>query len=421
MEQTRFIAACAGLILFHAPALAQNCAGVGTGRIPLIDMPPSSLYLGQFEGGLYPGASGAMPSQHLTAGLVRAAAIVPRNAAGEPHPRGKIVMISVGMSNTTQEFCSGTNTSCASFSFMGQAAAHPGVNHDTLVILDGARGAQPAANWTLPESPNYLRIRDEILTPRGLSEPQVQVVWVKQANPGPLRSLPNAEADAYQLLQHAAAIARALKVRYPNVQQVFFSNRIYAGYATATLNPEPYAYETGFSVKWLIEAQIRQHAAGGIPPTQHPFALAGNLNYEAPAAAPWLAWGPYLWADGLTPRSDGLTWLCTDFQSDGTHPAQGARQKVGAMLLDFFLNSPLSAPWFGAAASCYPNCDRSTIAPTLNIDDFTCFIDEFAAALALPPLHQVIHHANCDRSTSLPILNVDDFTCFINEFALGCR
>jgi hypothetical protein len=39
----------------------------------------------------------------------------------------------------------------------------------------------------------------------------------------------------------------------------------------------------------------------------------------------------------------------------------------------------------------------------------------------LPLQQQVEHYANCDGSTSAPILNVDDFTCFINEFAAGCR
>jgi hypothetical protein len=30
-------------------------------------------------------------------------------------------------------------------------------------------------------------------------------------------------------------------------------------------------------------------------------------------------------------------------------------------------------------------------------------------------------YANCDGSTTAPILNVEDFSCFINRFAQGCR
>jgi hypothetical protein len=73
------------------------------------------------------------------------------------------------------------------------------------------------------------------------------------------------------------------------------------------------------------------------------------------------------------------------------------------------------------SSACYANCDGSTAAPILNIDDFTCFINEFAAAGALPPAQQVEHYVNCDNSTAAPVLNIDDFTCFINSFAAGCR
>jgi hypothetical protein len=62
-------------------------------------------------------------------------------------------------------------------------------------------------------------------------------------------------------------------------------------------------------------------------------------------------------------------------------------------------------------ASCYANCDSSTTAPVLNVEDFTCFINRFASG---DP------RANCDESVIPPILNVEDFTCFINRFAAGC-
>jgi uncharacterized membrane protein len=69
---------------------------------------------------------------------------------------------------------------------------------------------------------------------------------------------------------------------------------------------------------------------------------------------------------------------------------------------------------------CYANCDASTTAPFLNVEDFTCFINRFAAAHALPPEVQRWHYANCDRSSTPPVLNVEDFTCFITKFAAGC-
>jgi trimeric autotransporter adhesin len=69
---------------------------------------------------------------------------------------------------------------------------------------------------------------------------------------------------------------------------------------------------------------------------------------------------------------------------------------------------------------CYANCDSSTVAPILNVDDFTCFINEFASSSSLPPQQQLSSYANCDESFIEPILNVDDFTCFINNFAQGC-
>jgi len=62
-------------------------------------------------------------------------------------------------------------------------------------------------------------------------------------------------------------------------------------------------------------------------------------------------------------------------------------------------------------APCYANCDNSTTPPILNIQDFTCFLNRFAAGES---------YANCDDSTTPPVLNIADFTCFLNAFAAGC-
>jgi hypothetical protein len=65
----------------------------------------------------------------------------------------------------------------------------------------------------------------------------------------------------------------------------------------------------------------------------------------------------------------------------------------------------------GSTPSCYANCDGSTTNPCLNVLDFGCFLNKFAAN---DP------YANCDNSTQAPVLNVLDFGCFLNRFAASC-
>jgi hypothetical protein len=332
----------ASVLAWPSAAVTQEPgADVLGARVPLIDM-GAGTYLG-FPGGLYPAASNVMPIDHYAAGLARVRAVVPRNPAGSPRRNGRIVMVSIGMSNTTQEFCGGSP--CAPGTFMARAAADPGVNHQTLAIVDGAAGGQTADTWDSPTDANYDRVRDTRLAPLGLTEAQVQIAWVKVANAQPSSSLPAASSDAYRLVTQTGNILRALQTRYPNLRQVYLSSRIYAGYATTTLNPEPYAYESGFAAKWVIEAQIEQMRTGT------PDARAGDLDYES-GAAPWVAWAAYLWADGIVPRSDGLIWERTDLAADGTHPSPSGRAKVGALLLAHFLQSDHARCWFTTFTGC---------------------------------------------------------------------
>ena len=334
----RVLVAGTVIVLVMPSALASDCEQTSVGFVPLNDL-GSGLYLDEFEGGLYPNGSNMPPLPHFIEGVIRAGALMPLDPQGEFSETGSIVLLSIGMSNTTQEFCSqGGGEPCTPWSFMGQASTHPLVDDTHLAIANGALSGQSAATWDEPADENYDRVRDDVLAPMGLSEAQVQVVWVKQANEMPAVSLPAPEADAWQLVARLADIARSIGVRYPNARIIFLSSRIYAGYACSPLNPEPYAYESGFAVKWLIEAQIQQMMTGRIDER------AGDLDYTS--VAPWLAWGPYMWADGLVPRSDGLIWKCSDFEIDGTHPGTAAEEKAGHMLLDFFLHSPFARPWF---------------------------------------------------------------------------
>ncbi len=308
--------------------------------IPVSDLSPDT-YKG-YAGGLYPGGN-QLPAAHLAAGQAHAALVVPRDLGGAPSPTGRYVLLSIGMSNVTQEWCSGSGAPpCSPGTFTAQALADPAVDRTRLAIVNGALGGQNCATWDDATDPNWDRV-GTILVNQGFSERQVQIIWLKCANSQPTIALPAVGSHAFAVEQALGNIVRIARQRYPNLQLVVISNRSYAGYATTPLNPEPHAYETGFAVKWLIAAQIEQAASGAIDPR------AGDLAF---ATTPWLGWGPDLWANGTTARADGLTYQRADLQADGTHPSASGVAKVGALLLDFFKTSPVARCWFLTGQTC---------------------------------------------------------------------
>jgi trimeric autotransporter adhesin len=146
--------------------------------------------------------------------------------------------------------------------------------------------------------------------------------------------------------------------------------------------------------------------------------------------------GPALHVGGYLPhlanlaRFNGATWDTVGGGIWGGDPeivaelqAYENRLHVGGQFAFAGANPASSMARWGCPIDpdpCYANCDGSTVEPVLNVEDFTCFVNEFAVALTLPPAQQLTHYANCDQSTTEPILNVEDFICFITEFAEGC-
>jgi hypothetical protein len=298
-------------------SLAYALGGASTGNLPLNDL-GAGFYQG-FQGGLYPQGLNAPPAGHLQAAMNAAQQIVPRNAAGDPDPNGWIVLLSIGMSNTCHEF--------AVFERQEDLNAD---RNARVVIVNGAVGGWSAALIADPGA-GYWQIVQDRLTALGLTPQQVQVVWLKEANQSPPDDFPG---HATQLRNDLRTVVQNLHDKFPNARLSYLSSRTYGGYS---VNWEPQAYETAFSVKWLIEDQIN-----GADP---------GLNYggqPGPVEAPLLLWGPYLWADGLTPRSDGLTWLQADFESDNTHPSPTGEQKVADLLSQFFAAAPTAQPWYAA-------------------------------------------------------------------------
>lgn len=269
-------------------------------------------------GGLYPQGSNSRPPAHEAAGQRIARQVVPLNAAGNPDPQqGRIVMISIGMSNTAMEF----------LTFIEFTQVDSQVN-PKLSLVNGAQPGQTSEAWVDPQAPTWLEV-DNRLQQAGLTPAQVQVAWLKQTQTG-YGLFP----DKPRALQsELKAIVRNLHIRYPNIRLVYLSSRTRSYTYWIGLSPEPSAFESGFAVKWLIQDQIE-----GDP----------ELNYDpskGTVVAPYLSWGPYLWADGLNPRSDGLIWAPEDMVQDCTHPSDQGRAKIAQLLMNFF-KSDSTTTWF---------------------------------------------------------------------------
>lgn len=288
-------------------ARASECTRTSTGLVPLTDL-AGRTYKGM-TGGLYGAGLNVPPPPHGARGAEAADRVVPRASNGSPDTSGRVGFVSIGMSNTNQEFDAFID-----------AARRDGRMAPAVVLVNGAQGGVTASEWADPSDGVWSDL-DRRLAGSGLTRRQVQVAWVKLAN-----RAQGAAADTYrqQLERDAVNVVRNLRDRFPNLQIAYMSSRIYAGYASSGLNPEPYAYESGFAMKSVISRQM----SGQLP------------------GRPWLGWGPYLWADGLRPRGDGLTWSCSDFASDGTHPSAQGRRKVASLLLGFLEANAGARQWF---------------------------------------------------------------------------
>lgn len=325
MRATRILAV-AGLVValgaaWPAGAAAGSCAGTATGLLPIPELGAGS-YRGE-QGGLYPGGSNTPSAAYAAAGARAAAEIAPRDGAGKPDPSGKVVLLSIGMSNTTQEFSA----------FVGLAKADA-QRDGQVVLVDGAQGGRDARAWSNPSAATWTVVEQRFQA-AGVTARQVQAIWLKQALAGPT----NEGTYVAELERDLAGIVSVAAQRYPNLQQVFVSPRTYAGYASTRLNPEPYAYLSGFSVKRLVAGSVRD-----------------------PSARPWIGWGPYLWADGATASASGLSYSCADFVQDGTHPSDSGRMKVATLLQKFFDSSELTGWYRGQRV---PTASTPSVAPTM--------------------------------------------------------
>jgi hypothetical protein len=141
-----------------------------------------------------------------------------------------------------------------------------------------------------------------------------------------------------------------------------------------------------------------------IPPLTLPqgtYWVDWNIGSSSTLSGPWV---PPVTISGLAAKPGA--------NAVGFVPASGSWMQVA----DSFSGAVQDLPFqvlgtIVGPSGCYANCDHSTTPPFLNVNDFSCFLNKFAAGDT---------YANCDGSTTPPVLNINDFVCFLNAFSAGC-
>lgn len=352
----------------QSPPCVPNPTATPTPNTPLNDLgqgfysnPPGNS---PAQGGLYPGGFNQRPVAYNNTGLAIATTdIYPRDINGNRDDQnGKIVMISIGMCNSSMEFGGTLSDTIPRDGF--QCRVTGVVNPDTspspspppcsqtpcdllaanwknpkLFVWDCAQGGMSAKEWARPSpTSNPWTQLDCRLAAAGLSKKQVQIVWLKEAlaEPASYGAWPQHVQRLKNYLEEIIDHLVDSNYGFGNVKMVFLSPRTRAWNINPeggnAHSPEPYAYETGFADQGLIRERIQD-------PTRS--------NW------PWLSWGPYIWADGNKPRSDGLTWPASLLRQDCTHPLTTGVHTVADQLLAFFKTDPVATPWFLKAPNAF--------------------------------------------------------------------
>ncbi len=155
--------------------------------------------------------------------------------------------------------------------------------------------------------------------------------------------------------------------------------------------------------------QVRTGPAIDTQPASHSAPLGGQTQFSVAVSggAPFT----YSWRKFGVPLSNNGHFSGVSSPTLTISPVQALDSGAYTVRITNACGTVTSAVAGLTVATCYANCDGSTTAPVLNVLDFSCFLNKFAAG---DPW------ANCDQSTTAPVLNVNDFACYLNLFAAGC-
>lgn len=310
-----------------------DCDNDSLGALPLVDL-GTGYYMG-YQGGLFPGGSNNDPNPHFNNGKNISKAIKPLNDLGlVDYLTGEVSLIGIGPSVASDPYNEWKETQ--------NDIDWPGVN-PCLNVKGNFIGGKSVADM-LDIDGTYWASFLTGLASKNIDPLQVQIAWMLLVS-----STDSNDVNYYvdTVTNQYIQVLHNLQTLCPNLQQVFISGIHYTGYTSPEHKRydfliEPYGYWSNLVVKNVITLQINGDS---------------RLTYSGLGkVAPFITWGPYFWADGITPRAyDGLSWPCDNFRDDtiggGFHLKDTFKFKEADLIDSFFINNPISKIWYKNAAA----------------------------------------------------------------------
>lgn len=337
------------------PAIMRGqvqCENDSTGLIPLTDL-GTGFYEG-IQGGLYPGGLNIVTGKHRNNGIKLAKSLKPLDSLGNiNYTDGEILFLGFGASLASNVF----NAYIDSI----KTTEYVGMNNCLTVkgLCFGGKDLTLMADSTS----NYWEAVRSKMESRGDAYEQVQVAWIMQHSETDTTD----DFDLYfdSMMDKWQTLVTTMKDTFPNLKMLYISGLHYCGYMDPMHEnfegfEEPHTYWGNLVIKELIKRQMLNDPA---------------LRYAGPGAqAPWLAWAPYYWTDGINPRTyDGLSWSCDQFRDDptgGGYHLVDTSTALGVeanMLWNFLKTDPVASVWYNEGplwATCPEDIVRRSLPET---------------------------------------------------------
>lgn len=286
------------ILLFLAGSIYAQCLRDTTAGLNCAcGIEPRQLVPLTTVGFLYPSGN-EMPATHRLMGELAGASVRTLDAFGNYSLDGKIYVVAEGMSNALRVF--------DAFKML---LATSTIDNSRIRFVNNGTGGMDLEKW----------VHNGV----GAMDVRVQIALLYHCLS---KNFDACDSKAYADTTAALLKARVLqlKLKYPNLKQVFVQAREFGGWKCLSApgaSSEPAAHRNGFGVKNFVNFQI----AGDV-----------DLNYTN---APFIAWSIYPW-DANTPRS----W----FETAGLHPCPVGATVWAQQWFNFLLNDSTTRQWFAA-------------------------------------------------------------------------